>query len=66
MMIDFIIESELPFVVVLTKADKLSAAQQLQASGELEQELPLWGPDHSDSLFSGDRPGSGGSAGDYQ
>ncbi|WP_283124923.1 ribosome biogenesis GTP-binding protein YihA/YsxC [Angelakisella massiliensis] len=40
MMIEFLIESELPFVVVLTKADKLSAAQQRKRLEELEQELP--------------------------
>ena len=36
MMIDFLIDSELPFIVVLTKADKLSKAQQQQRLAELD------------------------------
>lgn len=36
MMIDFLIDSEVPFVVVLTKADKLSKAQLQKRLAELE------------------------------
>ena len=39
-MIEFLIEQELPFVVVLTKADKLSASQRKQRLQELQEELP--------------------------
>ena len=40
MMIDFLIENELPFVVVLTKKDKLSAKQQEERLAALQTELP--------------------------
>ena len=40
MMIDFLIENELPFVVVLTKKDKLSAKQQAERLAALQTELP--------------------------
>lgn len=39
-MIDFLIESELPFLIVLTKMDKLSKRQQQARLEELRQELP--------------------------
>jgi GTP-binding protein len=39
-MIDFFIEGEFPFVVVLTKADKLSKKQQAQRLEALQTELP--------------------------
>ncbi len=39
-MVDFLIGQELPFVVVLTKADKLSAAQRAARLEALGQELP--------------------------
>ena len=35
-MIDFLIDSELPFVVILTKADKLSKTQLAQKLSELD------------------------------
>lgn len=40
MMIDFLIEGEFPFVVVLTKADKLSGRQRQERLTALQQELP--------------------------
>ncbi len=40
-MIDFLIDSELPFVVVLTKADKLSKAQLTKRLEELRTEIPM-------------------------
>ena len=40
MMVDFLIECELPFVVVLTKKDKLSKKQQEERLAALQQELP--------------------------
>lgn len=39
-MINFLIESELPFVIVLTKKDKLSSARQAQRLEELKDEIP--------------------------
>ena len=39
-MINFLIESELPFLIVLTKMDKLSKRQQQARFEELRQELP--------------------------
>ncbi len=40
-MIDFLIDSELPFVVVLTKADKLSKAQLTKRLEEFKTEIPM-------------------------
>lgn len=39
-MIDFLIESELPFMIVLTKADKLTKNQQAARLEALQSELP--------------------------
>lgn len=39
-MVNFLIENEFPFVVVLTKQDKLSKSQQAQRLEALRQELP--------------------------
>lgn len=39
-MIDFLIENELPFVLVLTKADKLSKNQRAKRLIEFESEIP--------------------------
>ena len=41
MMINFLIDSELPFVVVLTKADKLSKAQLNKRLEEFKKEIPM-------------------------
>ncbi len=40
MMVDFLIENEFPFVVVLTKKDKLSKKQQEERLHALQTELP--------------------------
>ncbi len=40
MMVDFLIENEFPFVVVLTKKDKLSKKQQEERLRALQTELP--------------------------
>ena len=40
MMIDFMIEHELPFVLILTKADKLNARQRQERQEALFQEIP--------------------------
>ena len=40
MMVDFLIENEFPFVVVLTKKDKLSKKQQKERLRALQTELP--------------------------
>ena len=40
MMVDFLIENEFPFVVVLTKKDKLSKKQQDERPRALQTELP--------------------------
>lgn len=45
MMVDFLIDQELPFVVVLTKADKLNATQRWERTEALQKELP-----HADQL----------------
>lgn len=39
-MVDYLIDNEFPFVVVCTKADKLSRPQQLERLTALKQELP--------------------------
>ncbi len=40
MMLDFLIDNELPFVVVLTKTDKLSPTQLARRLEELREQLP--------------------------
>lgn len=40
MMIDFLIESEIPFIIVLTKKDKLKKTQQQKRLEELKKEIP--------------------------
>ena len=39
-MIDFLIENELPFVIVFTKADKLGAAERARRMAAFAQEIP--------------------------
>lgn len=39
-MIDFLIDSETPFVIVLTKQDKLSGKQQAERLSALQREIP--------------------------
>ena len=39
-MVNFLIDQQLPFVVVLTKADKLSSRERLERLEALQQELP--------------------------
>lgn len=39
-MIDFLVENEFPFVIVLTKKDKLSAKEQAERLEALQQEIP--------------------------
>jgi GTP-binding protein len=39
-MINYLIESELPFIIILTKADKLSPRQQKERLEALKQEIP--------------------------
>ena len=41
-MINFLIDNEFPFVIVLTKRDKLSARQQQERLEELAKELPYF------------------------
>ncbi|MEG1448278.1 MAG: ribosome biogenesis GTP-binding protein YihA/YsxC [Oscillospiraceae bacterium] len=40
MMIDFLIESEIPFVIILTKKDKLKKMQQIKRLEDLKTEIP--------------------------
>ena len=40
MMVDFLIQNEFPFVIVLTKKDKLSKKQQEERMAALMQEIP--------------------------
>ena len=40
MMVNFLIDSEIPFVVILTKADKLSKKQREERRTALKNELP--------------------------
>lgn len=40
MMFDYLIDNEFPFVIVLTKADKLSKAQMAKRLEELQTEIP--------------------------
>ena len=42
-MIDFLVESELPFLIVLTKADKLNKTERMQA---FETEIPYFSQIH--------------------
>ena len=39
-MVEFLIENELPFVVILTKTDKLSARQRQERLEAVRRELP--------------------------
>ncbi len=39
-MIDFLIQNELPFVIILTKKDKLSKREQAERLGKLKEEVP--------------------------
>lgn len=39
-MIDFLVENEFPFVIILTKKDKLSARQQQERLDALQKEIP--------------------------
>ena len=41
MMVDFLIQNEFPFVIVLTKKDKLSKKQQEERMAALMQEIPF-------------------------
>lgn len=41
-MIDFLIESEMPFVIVFTKADKLKPSARKQRMAELAKEIPYF------------------------
>ena len=40
-MVDFLRQSELPFVVALTKADKLSRSKQMQQATTIAQQLGI-------------------------
>jgi GTP-binding protein len=40
MMIEYLTESEIPFVLVLTKADKLSKTERIQRRNSLKNEIP--------------------------
>ena len=42
-MIDFLIENELPFVIVFTKADKLGPTEKARRMAAFEQEIPRFG-----------------------
>ena len=42
-MIDFLIEAQIPFVVVLTKADKLSKKERVEMRKKIEDALNLEG-----------------------
>ena len=39
-MVQFLVEQQLPFVIVLTKKDKLSKTQQQQRLQSLQEEIP--------------------------
>lgn len=41
-MIDFLIENELPFLIVLTKADKLNKSERQRRMEEIKSELPCF------------------------
>lgn len=40
-MIDFLVDNELPFVIILTKADKLSKRQREERISSLKEEIPF-------------------------
>ncbi|WP_101911071.1 ribosome biogenesis GTP-binding protein YihA/YsxC [Marasmitruncus massiliensis] len=42
-MVNFLIDHEIPFVIILTKKDKLSATAQKERLGQLQDELPCAG-----------------------
>lgn len=42
MMLDFLVQSEIPFIVALTKADKLNKTERTQRLYSLEAELADW------------------------
>ena len=50
-MINFLVESEIPFVIVFTKADKLSKAQREKRLKAFETEIPYFG-DITSIIFS--------------
>lgn len=66
MMVDFLIECELPFVVVLTKKDKLSKKQQEERLGALQQELPYADQDPHCPLLRSQGRRRGGAARDHR
>ena len=43
LMVNFLIDHEIPFVIILTKKDKLSATAQKERLGKLQTELPCAG-----------------------
>jgi GTP-binding protein len=45
-MINYLVEAELPFVVVLTKADKLNKTQRVQRMKDFEKEIPYFSDIH--------------------
>ncbi|MBQ3069122.1 MAG: YihA family ribosome biogenesis GTP-binding protein [Clostridia bacterium] len=42
MMLDYLVDNELPFLVVLTKADKLKKGERLRREAELKEELAAY------------------------
>jgi len=42
MMLDYLVDNELPFIVVLTKADKLKKTERLKREAELKEELSAY------------------------
>ena len=46
-MIEFLVDNELPFVIVLTKADKLSHKERTQRMQAFEKEIPYFSQIHS-------------------
>ncbi len=45
-MIEFLVDNELPFVIVLTKADKLSHKERIQRMQAFEKEIPYFSQIH--------------------
>ena len=45
-MIDFLVESELPFLIVLTKADKLNKTERTKRMQAFETEIPYFSQIH--------------------
>lgn len=45
-MIDFLVESELPFLIVLTKADKLNRTERTKRMKAFETEIPYFSQIH--------------------